>query len=259
MTYTYAYLAANLLLLGILLRRGYHRLWQWGASAVLVGCWQIAVSAFVPLVDRSANVRWWMPGEIALLIVSSGAVIESLWMALPPFPRRYRTMIVAGLTVSIFSAVAGLRVLSDDWYDQFLADRKLLWLALAVLAMATLAIGSLRMRDWPRVARMHSAVWAILASSHVLFGDFVSKWRWANSNFRVLEVLCLIGWSVNAGFLVREVEMLVAVAQRSHDAFPQLTAAFAGRQIRAARTYAPSLPDVGAAPLADSRPVHYHV
>lgn len=204
MLFSFVYLAVNILALIAVLANRYYRLWPFFCLAQVLVCWQIGMGIYVPLEDRAMNIGLWLPGEFLLVIALCLGVGEAVWKSLNEIDRRWRQATFWGLATACASfAYFFRRVVSTDWYRQVLADRSIVFLALAFFAFSAVWVGLFYHRHWPRAARMQIGLYAVLMCSHVVLVDW-SHWAGSNRQFRWLEMICCAGFVINSNFLKGE-------------------------------------------------------
>lgn len=216
---TYAFAAANLLTLAVLLYRRYYRIFPIFCGALAASTWQAGV---VSLMRPGWSRGVWFPGEVVAVAMAAAAALEAGWCAVRRLEIQDRLLILGGLAM----VATGLTVESRpnlapaDWYITFLDARSWVYLGLAILAVCSLWVGwwvrMYRDRHWARAARMHMALFATLMGAHAIFGGMVN-WSGNRASYRLLASLCLAGWLVNSNFLARERE----ASRRFLDGFRQ--------------------------------------
>lgn len=212
----------------VLLRKQYFRLYPWFSVFILCAAGQSIITMLIPASGpdwreiRRLNMQYWAPGEIISLGIMGCALIESSWKSVSQMERMRRAITFSGLLVGVASlvwvvrgvtaieqlsaCVAGLQscvMASLDWYGRFLRESVWIHLCYAILAFCSLWFAMFGNRRWPRVARMHSALFAIFCAGHVMLGDW-RAWGHSNLHFRWLVAVCYFGWMINASFLSRE-------------------------------------------------------
>lgn len=213
----------------VLLGRRYWRLYPCFCVAQACTAWQALIRIAIPAADRAAWMKLWAPGEWLLLLATSAAVTEAVWRSVEQMRHRWRLVMMAGLIVFVAGLVWAVHTdVTGDWYAQFLNHRVWLMLGLAILAFSGFWFGMGANRVWPRVARMHMGLYAVLMVGHISFGDW-GFWQWANTHYRWLEMACCFGWVINSDFLAREFAAIATLqtfrggARRSLSAFPSRT------------------------------------
>lgn len=203
------YLALNVCCLGVLVSAKYYRIWGFLCAQLAVTCWQIIVLLFVPVSDRTMAIRYWLTGDIALVVLCGLAVLEVLWRSMRGFPTAHKVGVCIYSCVGMHFAGLSMRWLMGipthaDWIVQYRSDRMMANLCIATLAIIAAGVAHSFNRDNdPRFVRFHGTIVAVLACGHVLLSD-MTHWSEARAAYRMLEVACCFGWMINANLTGKE-------------------------------------------------------
>lgn len=207
-----AYLALNLALFVLVLKRRYYSVWPAFCAAQLLTTVQAAVTIFVRPSDVWGNHWVWAPTEFTLVAMTAAAVLEALWKSLH-FMRGswWRALTFGGLVWGCFFLAldvrlyAGYHEVFEGIYDHFLQERLYAYLFLALLAFVGAWVATYK-RYTPRAVRMQLWIYSVLMAGHLLNADWL-HWGWVNGQYRLLEVLCLVGWAINSKFQAFEIRL----------------------------------------------------
>lgn len=203
------YLAANVATLGVLLSAKYYRMWAMLCLQVAVTCWQVAIWLFVPVSDRTMVIKYCLPGDFVLVLVSAAAVLEVLWRSMRGFPTANKIGVCVYSCIAFHFAGISMRWLLgmprySDWFVQVKADRAIVNVCIATMAIIAAGIAhTFNRHNDPRYVRFHGTIVAVLACGHVLLSD-MSQWSASHTAYRALATACCFGWMINANLLGRE-------------------------------------------------------
>lgn len=203
------YLGLNVAALGVLMRAKYYRMWGLLVAQLAVTCWQIGAITAIGSTDRTTAIRWWFPGDLLLVVLTAGAVLEVLWRSMRGFPNAHKWGVCAWITISFVFAGMCIRwvlalPVNPDWFEQVKSDRIVWHLCIATAALIAAGIAhTFNRHNDPRFVRFHASIVAVLAIGHVVLSD-VSRWSESRMAYRCLEILCCAGWCINASLSGKE-------------------------------------------------------
>lgn len=205
------FLACNLACLAVLVRKRYWQLFPCFCAALAATCWQAGATFWVDVADRESWIHYWVPGERCLLALTAIALGEAVWRSVEKLSIGWRELTLAGLVLCAGGLTAWRYTSgSGDWYDQFLIRRTWLYLAFALFSFVGCWVGLMINRKlWPRAARMHLSLYAVLMIAHVWFSD-INQWGHSHGSYRLTAMLCCAGWIMNAGFRAEELREIAA-------------------------------------------------
>lgn len=203
------YLAVNVLALLVLVVMRYYRAWPLFVAFQASNCLQILALLCIDPTDRYQAIHYWGPAGALWMLATLGAAYEVLWRSMRGMPAQHKW----GVSLSLAGALgisahmvwySFLDHYTDWWLEVIRTDRVAFQLSVATLALFGWGIlHTVNRTSCPRYFQLHGAVFGILTSGQVYFGDF-SRWQHAHALYRGLELACMLGAIVNADLLRRQ-------------------------------------------------------
>ena len=159
---------------------------------------------------------WWAPVEAAAMLCGVLAIVEALWLRTAQLHALDRFWLRFGLAVMPFSVVFYVATIPyGTRYAEFLAWREWYWMWLALTCCTGWLFFGFRAARCPLLVRRHAALLGVLVIAHALAAPQLHVDRiWFDVRFayRIVAVICCIGWISNALATRRSIFLTYGIA-----------------------------------------------